>query len=1150
MLAGDSLEAHGRDFSAYVQAATVGATALAELPAKPAELSTSFTATEDDARPFAQRDLGPIPCPPSAGTPERAREVYEREGWMPGIAGEHEEERLKVLRRFGLQDVGQIDAVDKIAETAKAIFGTKAVTVSLMLEDRGGFITTRGWRPEEVDPNRPRLHVGLEASLCKHAMQKSAEDDCFILPSAREDWRFQNNPYCRPGGPVNFFASANVNLPTLILNSCGKFVPNKLPIGSLCLVDSEARAVTMDDRDRTILKNLADLISREIQLGFERKRSAIAREQTAFLGSLSKDSAAVSEAGLDVFASVASNLVRLTSATYCAVVDLRAFRSPSSRKPVRRNSDPNVIHPVTPATSVDSIQPAQPIRPDLARNDSTKSSITAQSSLAESDAPSSAGSVANVSQESAPRTLDVEHEEELMVRVAWGRGRRGSDGRLALLDTAVEAVEGQDLEWDWEAAFGIGEDESQEQHGEEVDDEFGRQRTARLADIKARGAIARKAVSGALLHHNTHHLTDYDASGPSRGPLAPVLPPSTTSYLSVPAFFNGEPTLMIVLGSTQRHFQFEPTDREFASNVGAVLVGSLLRQRLLEADKAKLHFLSQISHELRTPLHGIGTYLELIKETADPAALASINPLLSMADVCTSSLREILDSVLSFSKLAHADASATLPASHPSPAVSSTGPVRQLVDLEQLLFDVVASCWSGSRAKRRALQGEHPADEKAPLDIVLEFDLPKGTHVSVDVGALKRVFTNLVGNSLKYTDHGQIVIAVSSPGLTAGSGVAQVQVDIADTGRGMSPTFVREHLFLPFAQEDAFAEGNGLGTAIADSLLRGMNGTLRYSSAVGVGTTASVSVPLEYAIPASTDLSSPMSSSDPPSSSPSTSHPRPSASASCNFNEAAASSRPRSRRRVLSDELSALLEPGRAATPLASTFPTLQAITPALEALHVDIPPSPLPPGGMAQKLAPPLRDGLGPFSPPLTPPSATPEPASAGATSSSPVVDPSFLVLCVDDNTIARRVLTMYLKSRKVAFVEAADGKGAVAQFEKHRPNLVFCDVQMPNKDGIAATREMRELEEANGWQRARIVAISGLSAELGTHALCVESGQIDVWLTKNGSLKQLSAELEAYRSSLTGAPPATPLAIPIPPTPLSGPLMAPGSPAGVDTH
>lgn len=76
-----------------------------------------------------------------------------------------------------------------------------------------------------------------------------------------------------------------------------------------------------------------------------------------------------------------------------------------------------------------------------------------------------------------------------------------------------------------------------------------------------------------------------------------------------------------------------------------------------------------------------------------------------------------------------------------------------------------------------------------------------------------------------------------------------VSITVADTGRGMSEVFLKEELFMPFRQADSFGSGAGLGVSIADSIVKRMSGTLQYFSELGVGTTASIALPLERTSP-------------------------------------------------------------------------------------------------------------------------------------------------------------------------------------------------------------------------------------------------------------------------------------------------------------
>ena len=103
-----------------------------------------------------------------------------------------------------------------------------------------------------------------------------------------------------------------------------------------------------------------------------------------------------------------------------------------------------------------------------------------------------------------------------------------------------------------------------------------------------------EGIGSAVSHHfvsfyNEQKYEFDDEQHPS--PLANMLPEGTTASLIVPIFdHDGEPALLMMCCSSERYFTFEPADRNFVESVGAVIIGSLLRKRIIEADQAKLQF--------------------------------------------------------------------------------------------------------------------------------------------------------------------------------------------------------------------------------------------------------------------------------------------------------------------------------------------------------------------------------------------------------------------------------------------------------------------------------------------------------------------------------------------------------------------------------
>jgi PAS domain S-box-containing protein len=497
------------------------------------------------------------------------------------------------------------------------------------------------------------------------------------------------------------------------------------------------------------------------------------------------------------------------------------------------------------------------------------------------------------------------------------------------------------------------------------------------------------------------------------------------------------------------------------------------RDAALAASRAKSEFLATLSHEVRTPISGIvGMVDVLLSLPLEPDVREVVEGVRLSADALTTMLNDMVDLArIEVGRLQLDDA-----------PYEPRGLVHTVAET------------LGSRARQKG------------LSIVVRIGAEVPARLMGDDARLRQVLFNLVGNAIKFTEVGEVLVS-----LDADAAEGDLRLEVVDTGRGMAPDALGR-VFEPFVQEDASTArrhgGSGLGLAVTSRLVRLMSGRVEVSSAPSVGSRFRVVLPLRP---------------DPDAAAPA---PEPTRLAG-RLLLVAAPGAPRSGAAVAAILRAEGARADVVATDLLTEVATRQQEGDAVDAVvwiddardtrvRARV-------AGLAKVLGGAPVVLLARTDPPRGHPTGVTvlslpvrtERLVAAVLGATVVTDrparveplPGGRVLLAEDNEVNRAIIGRMLDLLGLRWDSVGDGAAAVQAAAAERYDVILMDVQMPGTDGVEATLRIRAAE----WDRHTPIIALTANAMGGDRETYLAAG-MDDYLAKPMRLLTLRSTLERH--------------------------------------
>jgi two-component system, sensor histidine kinase and response regulator len=519
------------------------------------------------------------------------------------------------------------------------------------------------------------------------------------------------------------------------------------------------------------------------------------------------------------------------------------------------------------------------------------------------------------------------------------------------------------------------------------------------------------------------------------------------------------------------------------------------------ANKAKSEFLATVSHEIRTPLNGVLGTTEVLLNTELSERQRRFGQIIHGS---AKTLLSIINNILDFSKIEAGRVELDMVAFDP----------RNIVEEVQDLFNDMAE-------KKGLRFGSHVAPH-----------LPR--RLVGDAGRLRQVLTNLVGNAVKFTERGEVMIHVRPDEIAADK--MRLRIEVRDTGIGIAAESQKK-IFESFAQADQSTTrrygGTGLGLAIARQLAQMMGGEIGVDSKVGEGSTFWFTVHLGISTEEAEDPKRRLLSGI----------------------RALVVDGLRSSREAFGAQLASLGISSRAVDHEDEALTLLQLAGRVGQRFDVAfIDPAELDADWLVKEIRkdPAIgqtriillvsrltdeegdrADGIGEIELLLKPVRqsslydclsttilAKSPPAEAAAERAAVSAPFSARILIAEDNPVNREVAGEALRQLGCEVDMANDGQQAIESWESTSYAVILMDCHMPNMDGIDAAKIIRARECTDGRARIPIIALTA-NARGEDYQRCIAAG-MDDYLTKPLTLDELRVALDRWigRSASAATP------------------------------